>query len=102
VSSGDPDDFRFDLAGYAVPMGYYEKPRAFPIKIYADATLRDYNTARLTAAPRVHRVRCRLDGINHHYTRLMLPLLNSDGRVGNLLVAIRLEPGEGIRMEPGD
>jgi hypothetical protein len=102
VSSGDPEDFRFELAGYAVPMSYYERPRAFPIKIYADATLRDYNTARLTATPRLHRVRCRLGDTYHHYTRLILPLLNSSGRVGSLLVAVRLEPGEGLRVQPGD
>jgi hypothetical protein len=102
VASGDPNDFRFDLAAYAVPMNYYERPRAFPIKIYADTTLRDYNTARLTAAPRLHRVRCRLGGTNHHYTRLILPLMSSDGRVGHLLVAVRQEPGDGVRLQPGN
>jgi hypothetical protein len=102
VSSSDPEDFRFDLFGYAVPIKPPEKPRAHPIAIYADRTLDDYNTVRVTASPCLHRVRCRLGDVYHHYTRLILPLRHSRGRVGHLLVAIRLEPGEGLRVEPGE
>jgi hypothetical protein len=29
VSSADPEDFRFELLGYGVPLGAYEKPRQF-------------------------------------------------------------------------
>lgn len=99
VGDSDPGEFRFELQGYAVPMDRYEKPRALPIRIYADVTMRDYNTVRLTGAPHLHRIRCRLDGTNHHYTRLILPFLNESGRVTRLAVAIREEPGNGIRSE---
>ncbi len=100
VTSSNPLDFQFELSGYAVALGQYERPRALPVQIYADATMRDYNTVRLTAAPRLHRIRCRLGDTNHHYTRLILPFLNESGRVTRLAVAIREEPGNGTRIQP--
>ena len=101
VADSDPGEFRFELSGYAVPLSRYEKPRAFPIGIYADTTLRDYNTVRLTAAPALHRIRCRLGDTSHHYTRLILPFLDERGSVIRLLVAIRQEPGNGRKVEAG-
>jgi len=102
VSAGDPQEFRFELSGYAVPLKRYEKPRAFPISIYADSTLRDYNTARLTAAARLHRVRCRLGTTRHHYTRLILPFFAAGDQVDRLCVVIRQEAGNGVKVEAGD
>lgn len=102
VSSSDPGEFSFDLLGYAVPLRNLEKPCAHPVAIYADVTLRDYNTVRLTAAPRLHKMRCRLGDTMHHYTRLILPFFNAQGAVERLLVAIRQEPGNNIQVEAGD
>jgi hypothetical protein len=99
VSSSDPEDFRFELFGYAIPMAGPERPRAHPVGIYADRTLHDYNTVRMTASPRLHRIHCRLHSTTHHYTRLILPFLDSRHRVERLLVAIRQEPGNGIKVE---
>lgn len=99
VSSADPNDFRFELVAYSVPLAYYEKPRAYPIEIYADCTLRDYNTVRMTGVPRLQRVRARLGGVGAHYTRLILPFWDKRGRVARLAVAIHREPGDGIRHD---
>ncbi len=101
VADSDPGEFRFELSGYAVPLNRYEKVRAFPIGIYADTTLRDYNTVRLTGVPALHRIRCRLGDTSHHYTRLILPFLDERGSVIRLLVAIRQEPGNGRKVEAG-
>jgi hypothetical protein len=100
VASSNPLDFQFELSGYAVALGQYERPRALPVQIYADATMRDYNTVRLTGMPRLHRIRCRLGDTSHHYTRLILPFLNESGRVTRLAVAVREEPGNGARIQP--
>ena len=99
VASSDPHNFRFDLFGYAVPIGRYEAPCAHPVAIWADSLMRDYNTVRVTAGPRLHRMRCRLGEVNHHYTRLILPFHDKRRRVTRLLVAIREEPGNGMRVE---
>jgi hypothetical protein len=99
VRSSDPGEFRFDLFGYAVPMGRPERPRALPVAIYADATIRDYNTVRLTGVPRLQRVRARLGGISHHYTRIILPFLDAKGGISRLLVAIRQEAGSGLELK---
>jgi hypothetical protein len=99
VSSSDPNDFRFDLFGYAVPIGKLERLRALPVRIYADTTMRDYNTARLTGVPQLHRLHCRLDDTMHHYTRLILPFLDQRDRVARLCVAIRQEPGNSLKVE---
>ncbi len=102
VSSGNPHDFRFELFGYAVPIGRYESPCAHPVQIWADSLMRDYNTVRLTAAPRLHRMRCRLGEVAHHYTRLILPFHDKGARVTRLLVAIREERGNGLRLKPAE
>jgi hypothetical protein len=99
VTSSDPEEFRFELFGYAIPMERPERPIAHPIAIYAERTLCDYNTVRMTAAPRLHRLRCRLHNVTHHYTRLILPFLSTQGRVERLLVAIRQEPGDGTEIK---
>ena len=101
VDSGNPCDFRFDLFAYAVPIGRYEAPCAHPVKIWADSLMRDYNTVRLTASPRLHRVRCHLGGVGHHYTRLILPFHGKRGRVTRLLVAIREEAGNALQVKAG-
>jgi len=101
VSSDDPNDFRFDLFGYAVPISRPERPRAYPVRIYADTTLRDYNTVRLTGVPQLHRIYCRLGDTKHHYTRLILPFLDQRDRVTRLCVAIRQERGNSVKIEPG-
>jgi hypothetical protein len=101
VSSGDPDEFRFDLFGYAVPISRPERPRAYPVRIYADATLRDYNTVRLTRAPLLDRMHCRLGDTMHHYTRLILPFLDEGDRVARLCVAIRQERCNSLKVETG-
>ncbi|HXZ00218.1 MAG TPA: hypothetical protein VEI03_09470 [Stellaceae bacterium] len=102
VSSGDPEEFRYELFGYDVPIGRYEAPRAYPVAIMADSVMRDYNTVRLTAVPRLHRMRCGIGGTTHHYTRLILPFLDKRAQVTRLLVAIREEAGNGVAVEPGD
>jgi hypothetical protein len=100
VHSSDPQDFRFELFGYDVSIGrYYESPRAHPVGIWVDSLMRDYNTVRLAAAPRLHRVRCQLGDTAHHYTRLILPFLDKRGRVTRLLVAIREEAGDNIKVQ---
>jgi hypothetical protein len=99
VSSSDPQDFEFDVVGYALPMGNQEKPSALPVPILAETAMRDYNTVRLADAPRLHRVRSRLAGVNYHYTRLMLPFLDVRCRVTRLLVAVRQEPGDGLKVD---
>ena len=93
VKSADPEDFRFELFGYIVPLGAHEKPRQFPYAVYTDSVLRDYNTARLTAAPRLQHVRTQLDSAYYNYRRLILPLFNKRRRVSRLLVAVEMEPG---------
>jgi hypothetical protein len=99
VGSSDPNDFRFDLVGYALPLGQFEKPRALPVSIYAESTMLDYNTVRLTAVPQLRRLRCRLGDSIHHYTRLILPFLDECDRVVRLCVAIRQERGGSIKVE---
>lgn len=100
VHSSDPQDFRFELFGYDVSIGrYYESPRAHPVGIWVDCLMRDYNTVRLTATPRLHRIRCQLGDTGHHYTRLMLPFLDQRGRVTRLLVAIREEAGDNVKVQ---
>jgi hypothetical protein len=99
VGSSDPNDFRFDLVGYALPLGQFEKPRALPVSIYAESTMLDYNTVRLTAVPQLRRLRCRLGDSIHHYTRLILPFLDERDRVVRLCVAIRQERGGSIKIE---
>lgn len=102
VSGADPQDFQFELAAYAIPVPWphYRKVRAFPISIYADATMRDYNTVRLTAAPRLQRVRAQLAGRACHYTRLILPFFDKLGSVTRLAVAIHRERGDGAKIAP--
>ena len=100
VRSSDPNNFRYELLGYAVPWKASPLPREMPVPIYAETTLRDYNTVRLTGAPRLQRVRARLDGTRYHYTRLILPLLDRRSRVSHLAVAIEREPGDGTRLAP--
>jgi hypothetical protein len=99
VESSDPDDFRFELTGYQIPLQLCEKPRDFPSPIYAASVLHDYNTARLTAAPRLQRVRMRLGRVFHHYTRLILPLYDSRLRVSRLLVGVHQEPDNATTVE---
>jgi hypothetical protein len=102
VASSDPQDFRFELFGYDVSIGrYYESPRAHPVGIWVDGLMRDYSTVRLTAAPRLHRIRCLLGDTSHHYTRLILPFLGNRGRVTRLLVAIREEAGDNVKVQRG-
>jgi hypothetical protein len=100
VVSSDPQDFAFDLAGYALPLIEYKKPCAHPVRIYADCTLRDYNTVRMTAVAQLQRIRARVDGVGLHYTRLILPLMGNRGRVSHLMVAVEREAGDGMRTDP--
>lgn len=100
VGSVDPQDFAFDLAGYALPLLQYKKPCAHPVRIYADCTLRDYNTARMTGAAQLQRIRARVDDVRLHYTRLILPLMGNRGRVSHLMVAVEREAGDGMRIDP--
>src|SRR6516225_8506216 len=102
VSSNDPADFHYELFGHAVPVPRCDVPRAASIGIWADSLLRDYNTARLLAVPRLHRIRCSLAGIRYHYTRLMLPFQNAQGSVHRLAIAIRQELGDGIKVNPSE
>ncbi len=100
VSSGDPECFRFELFGYAVPLSRFEMLRAVPNALYARSTMKDYNNARLAAAPRLDRLRSRIDGVSYHYTRLILPFVDAGDTVDRLLVGIRQEPGDGMKLEP--
>jgi hypothetical protein len=98
VESNDPDDFRFELAGFRIPLERHEKPRHFGYPLYVDSVLRDYNTTRLTAAPRLQHVRTQLDSAYHNYRRLILPLFDKRRRVCRLLVAVESEPGNDITV----
>jgi hypothetical protein len=100
VSSADPDEFRFELYGYSIPLHRMEKPRAHPVRIWADSILRDYNTTRMTAVPRLQKVRALVQGVIFHYTRLILPFFDQRGRVVRLAVAIHREPGDGVVVSP--
>jgi hypothetical protein len=100
VRSSDPGDFRYDLAGDVLPFKAPPGPSTLPVAIYADATMRDYNTVRLTGVPRVQRIRAHLEGVCCHYTRLILPFLGETRRVSHLVVAIEREPGDGMRLAP--
>lgn len=100
VGSNAPGDFRYELLGYDVPLTIPTVPSEMPIAIYAETTLRDYNTVRLTGVPRLQRIRALLDGTGYHYTRLILPFSNEDRRVSHLAVAIAREPGDGVRLAP--
>jgi hypothetical protein len=100
VESSDPRDFRFEIYAYSMPFQGCERPAALPTAIYADTVLRDYNTVRLTAAPRLQRVRARLGTMAVHYLRLILPLFGESGEVCRLLVAFRQEPGDGVMLYP--
>jgi hypothetical protein len=95
VESSDPDDFRFELTGFRVPLERHEKPRQFGYAVYADSVLQDYNTARLTAAPRLQHVRTQLGSTYYNYTRLILPLFDKRRRVSRLLVGVEIDPGNG-------
>ncbi|HUI26302.1 MAG TPA: hypothetical protein VL403_09495 [Candidatus Kryptonia bacterium] len=99
VGSDDPQDFEFELSGYALPLTEYKAPRAHPVRIYADCVLRDYNTVRMTRVPQLHRIRARVEGIGLHYTRLILPLMSSRGRVSHLMVAVEREAGDGMLID---
>ena len=99
VGNSDPEEFRFELFGYAVPLDRCETVRALPVTIYAESTMQDYNAVRLAAAPRLDRVRSCIDGVNYHYTRLILPFVDRSHRVDRLLVGIRQEPGDGIKVQ---
>jgi len=100
VGSSDPADFRFDLVGEAIPLKLPARPSTLPVAIYADATMRDYNTVRLTDAPRLQRIRGRMEGTGYHYIRLILPLLDKRRRVSHLAVAIERGPGDGMSLAP--
>jgi hypothetical protein len=99
VEGSDPDDFRFELTGFRVPLERHEKPRQFGYAVYADSVLRDYNTVRLTAAPRLQHVRTQLGSAYYNYTRLILPLFDKRHRVSRLLVGVELEPGNGTMVK---
>ncbi len=96
VVSADPQEFSYELIGHAIPMTIPTHISRHPVGICADATMRDYNTARLTAAPRLQRIRAWMDGVGYHYTRLILPFMNGGQRVSHLAVAIHREPGDAI------
>jgi hypothetical protein len=98
VRSSDPGDFRFELAGDLLPFKAPPGPSTLPVAIYADTTMRDYNTVRLTGGPRLQRIRARLENMGYHYTRLILPFLDKSHRVSHLAVAIEQEPGDGMRL----
>jgi hypothetical protein len=100
VRSSNPGEFRFDLAGDVLPYEAPPGPSKLRVAIYADTTMRDYNTVRLTGAPRLQRIRARLEGIGYHYTRLILPFLDKSQRVSHLAVAVEREPGDGMRLAP--
>ena len=99
VTSNDPDDFRYEIFAYALPTSRIERPKSFPIKIYADNAIRNYNTVRLTAVPRLQRIHARLSTVRYHYTRLILPFLDGNRNVSHLIVAIRREAGDGMRFD---
>jgi hypothetical protein len=100
VENADPEDFRFELTGYRLPLGHFEKPRQCPFPIYADSVLGDYNTARLTAAPRLQRVRTQLGTAYYNYRRLIVPLFDKHRRVSRLLIGFQLDPGDGTTIKP--
>jgi hypothetical protein len=99
VEGGDPDDFRFELLGFRVPIERLERPRQFGCAVYADSVLHDYNTVRLTAAPRLQRVRTQVGSAYYNYRRLIVPLLDKRRRVSRLLVGFQQEPGDSTTVK---
>jgi len=99
VRSDDPADFRYEVFAYAVPLRACHSPSDIPFAIYSQSALRDYNTVRFTAVPRLQRIRAQTSEARYHYTRLILPFLDDRQRVSHLAVAIRREAGDGIPME---
>jgi len=102
VSSSDPGDFRFELYGYSIPIGPIDKPSSHPVRIWGDMAIGDYNTARMTGAPKFQLVRGHICGVRYHYKRLILPFLDKRGRVIRLAVAVSRERGDGMVLGPVD
>jgi hypothetical protein len=100
VESSDPEDFRFELAGYRITLERCENPRHLSYAIYGDSVLRDYNTVRLTAVPKLQGVRSQLGAMHYNYTRLILPLFDARRRVSRLPIAVRREPGDATILKP--
>ncbi len=100
VASSDPRDFRYKLFGHAVPAPPSAAPRSLFMPLWAEAVLADYNTARLTGAPRLQRIRARSAGIAYHYTRLILPFFDAGRRTSHLAIATASERGDGVCLDP--
>lgn len=96
VAGADPRDFRYELFGYAIPHAPCDGPSSAPVTIYGEQLIRDYTTVRVTAAPRLQRVRGQIGGMTCHYTRLILPFMDEHRRVSRLAIAVQREVGDGV------
>lgn len=100
ASNRDPREMRFDLFAPGAGLDKGRDLRGtrivdYPVKIYANQTMADYNMVRLAGAPRYQRVRSRLNGVGYRYRRLILPFTTDHRRVDRLITAVALEPGSG-------
>lgn len=95
VSSEDPGKFLFrDHHGgpiNLVPGGLDGKPMsAFPSRIHVNATLAEYDLCKRLGRPLYHELNQVICGMPRHYTRILLPLADDEGRVVRLTYGLRL------------
>lgn len=75
-----------------LPNGLHGRPVTdFPSKAHARATLRDYVLCRRLRSPMYHEINQVVCGVPRHYVRLLLPLVDANGRV------VRLAYGSVVR-----
>lgn len=61
-----------------------------PNKMHANSLILEYLRCKRWKTPLYHEIDQRIGGIRRHYTRLLLPLANSDGRVSRIFFGFRL------------
>ncbi|HUA52784.1 MAG TPA: PAS domain-containing protein [Candidatus Sulfotelmatobacter sp.] len=97
VSADDPNEFTFRIFGSNVTLDSGKnfagtKVGDYPVPQYRDAVANDYLTVKMTAWPRLQRVRASINFSRRSYQRLILPFSGSDGKTERLLVAVLYEP----------
>jgi len=99
VSADDPLEFTFRLFGTSVTLDDSRnyagtKVGDYPVAPYREAVAKDYLTVKITAWPRLQRVRASVNYSRRSYQRLILPFSGGDSKPDRLLVAVRYEPFE--------
>lgn len=94
VGSDDPlafvmrDHLASPIPGYGVELS--DKPlRDFPDLSQATATAAEYNACKHAREPMYHEIEQILGGVRRHYTRIMLPVVDRDGKVTKLYCGFR-------------